>query len=179
MNDTYRQYIFISAMAFMIGIFFFAIYNDWIIFRLPWQGNSATVSSEIVQKKQIMLHYFHGDKWKVEKQELLWRKSGEENIFHLINAWLAVLDEEHITAKKTSLQSALITPSGIVYFSFDHNIMGKEEIIFKKWMLIEGLFKTIVSNDIVVTHAQLLVQHQQLQDMHLDFSMPWPIHGFL
>jgi hypothetical protein len=46
-------------------------------------------------------------------------------------------------------------------------------------MLIEGLFKTIALNNIHVAQVQLLVHHQLLQDAHLDFSLPWPIHGFI
>ena len=98
---------------------------------------------------------------------------------HLINAWLSLLEEEHILTKKTMLQSALITVSGHAYLSFDHNILSKEEIIFRKWMLIEGLLKTIAAHDIAITHVQFLVQHQPLHDAHLDFSLPWPLYGFM
>jgi hypothetical protein len=137
------------------------------------------VPTEIMQKKQVMLHYFHGDKWKMEKQEMLWQHNSEKNIFHLVNTWLALLDEEHITTKKTTLQSALVTPSGTIYLSFDRNVFNKEEMIFKKWMLVEGLLKTIALHNNGITHVQFLVQHQQLVDAHLDFSIPWPVHGFI
>ena len=177
--NAYRRYGIISIATYMSGFLFFAVYHQWIIFSPPWQKNIFVSSSETIQKKQVILTYFHGDKWKAEKQEMLWQESAEKNICHIVNAWLAVLDEEHIIAKKTTLQSALITPSGIAYLSFDHNIFNKEETIFKKWMLIEGLLKTIASTNLSITHVQLLIQHQHLQDVHIDFSMPWPIHGFI
>jgi len=66
-----------------------------------------------------------------------------------------------------------------VYLSFDHNIFAKEETIFKKWMLIEGLLKTLAFNGIAISYVQFLVQHQQLHDAHLDFSLAWPIQGFM
>jgi len=174
-----RSCIIISSASFLAALLFFAIYNQWILFCAPWRNNFITSSSEIIQKKHITHHYFHGDKWKIEKQEMLWTDSTEKNIFHVINAWLALLDEERITTKKTTLQSALVTTSNCAYLSFDHNILGKEETIFKKWMLIEGLLKTVVANGITISHVQFLVQHQPLQDAHLDFSLPWPIHGFM
>lgn len=177
--NNLRLHLTISGVAFIAALLFFAIYNQWIIFYAPWQKNVITSSADIIHKKQIAHHYFHGDKWKSEKQEMLWQESVEKNIFHLINAWLTLLDEEHVTIKKTMLQSAIVTPSGVAYLSFDHNVLGKEETIFKKWMFIEGLLKTIASNDIVITHVQFLVQHQPLQDIHLDFSMPWPLNGFM
>lgn len=125
------------------------------------------------------MHYYHGDKWKAEKQELLWSDSVEQNILQLLNAWFMLLDEEHITPKKTMVQSALISTADCAYLSFDHNIFTKEETIFKKWMLIEGLLKTLVANGILLQQVQFFVQHQQLYDAHLDFSFPWPVHGFL
>lgn len=177
--NTRRSYIIISSAAFVSALLFFAIYNQWILFRAPWSAYYGSDSASVIQKKQVTHYYFHGDKWKTEKQELLWTESIEKNIFQLINAWLTLLDEEHITTKKTMLQSALISTAGCVYLSFDHNILGKEETIFRKWMLIEGLLKTIILHDIPIQNVQFLVQHQPLHDAHLDFSLPWPIHGFI
>lgn len=177
--NTQRLYIITSSAAFLSALLFFAIYNQWILFCAPWSVKNITDTSSVIQKKQVTHYYFHGDKWKTEKQELLWTENIEKNVFQLINAWLTLLDEEHITAKKVMLQSALISTAGCVYLSFDHNILHKEETIFKKWMIIEGLLKTILLNDIPVQQVQFLVQHQQLHDAHLDFSLPWPIHGFI
>src|SRR5579863_805845 len=179
MNYTPRFCIIISSVAFLCAFLFFAIYNQWILFCAPWSTQKITNTSSVIQKKQVTHYYFHGDKWKMEKQELLWTENVEKNIFQLINAWLILLDEEHITAKKIMVLSALISTAGCVYLSFDHNILGKEETIFKKWMVIEGLLKTVLSNNIPIQQVQFLVQHQQLHDAHLDFSLPWPVHGFL
>jgi hypothetical protein len=171
---TQRTYIIISSAAFIAALLFFALYNQLIVVRSSWNVHNIASTSAVIQKKQITMHYYHGDKWKAEKQELLWSQSVEKNILQLLNAWFTLLDEEHITPKKTMVQSALISSAGC-----DHNIFAKEETIFKKWMLIEGLLKTLVLNDIAISHIQFLVQHQQLHDAHLDFSLPWPIHGFM
>lgn len=177
--NTKQLYVLISSSAFLLALIFFGIYNQFILFSIPWNIQNKATTSSVIQKKPIALHYYHGDKWKTEKQELLWSESVEQNIAQLLNAWFTLLDEEHITPKKTMIQSALLSTAGCVYLSFDHNIFGKEDTIFKKWMIIEGLLKTLALNDIVISHVQFLVQHQQLHDAHLDFSLSWPIHGFL
>ena len=174
-----RSYIIISSASFVAALLFFAIYNQWILFYSPFGRQNGASTSSVIQKKQVTHYYFHGNKWKTEKQELLWTSSSEKNIFQLINAWLSLLDEEHVTAKKTMLQSALISAADCVYLSFDHNIIGKQETIFQKWMLIEGLLKTIALNGIVVKQVQFLLQHKPLEDAHLDFSLAWPIQGFI
>jgi len=177
--NTPRIYIILPITTFISGFLFYAIYNQLILFRSPWNSQQMMNVTSIMQKKVATHYYFHGNKWKTEKQELLWTESIEKNVFQLINAWLTLLDEEHITIKKVTLQSALISTAGCVYLSFDHNILNKEDTIFKKWMMIEGLLKTITLNDIAISHVQFLLQHQQLQDPHLDFSLAWPIHGFI
>jgi hypothetical protein len=177
MNEL-KSYSIISGACLCVGLLFCAIYNQWIIFRFPTFVQTATGDTSAITKKQVTHFYFHHEKWKMEKQELLWTENSAKNSEQLINAWLALLDEERITSKKIALQSALISISGNLYLSFDHNIFAKEDPIFKKWMLIEGLLKTLLYNGIAVHHVQFLVQHQQLTDPHLDFSLPWPIHGF-
>lgn len=178
MKNTHL-YTITSAASFCAAVLFFAIYNQWIIFRFPLSAQTELLPSAVIQKKTITHYYFHGDKWKTEKQELLWSEGNEKNIFQLINAWFTLLDEEHILAKKTTVQSVLISTAACAYISFDHNIMGKEDAIFKKWVLIEGLLKTMVINGIAIHHVQFLVQHQPLLDAHLDFSQPWLVHGFI
>lgn len=168
----------IAFSSLLAGILFFALYNQWIIIKLP-SFAPITTNGSLINKKKISLHFFHQDKWKTETQDQLWTESVTKNLSQLINAWLAVLDDERIITKKTVLQSALLSQSGTAYISFDHNILSKEDPLFKKWMIIEGLLKTIRTNDIPIQNVQLLIQHQQLNDPHLDFSMPWPIYGFI
>ena len=179
MNQISRFHLIISSAVFILALLFFALYNQWILFSFPLGGSNTASASSVIQKKQITHYYFHADKWKTEKQEMLWAESTEKNIFHIVNAWLTLLDEEHITTKKITLQSVLISTAGCVYLSFDNNVLGKHDSIFRKWMLIEGLLKTIVLNDIAVQQVQFLVHHKQLHDAHLDFSLAWSIHGFI
>ncbi len=176
--DSLKNYIILSGVSFCMALIFFAFYNQWVVVYIP-RSCDNNIQSIRIQKKQIQHHYFHGDKWKSEKQELLWHTSNEKNIFHLVNTWLALLDEEHVISKKTTVQSVLIDVSGCIYLSFDHAIFGKEDTIFNKWMLIEGLLKTIITSGIVCSRIQFLVQHEPLHDAHLDFSQPWPLHGFM
>ena len=178
MSMNYKQQYGIMCTAiFFCAAIFFAFYNQWIIIRFP-SRDYGVHAQQIINKKQIIHHYFHHNKWKSEKQEILWRDAVDKNIQHLINAWLALLDEERITPKKTVLQSVLISTAGVAYLSFDHNILAKDETIFKKWIIIEGLLKTLVANEIPISHIQFLVQHAVVSDAHLDFSSPWPVQGF-
>ncbi len=177
MNTT-KNYLVLSAVSLIIGIFFFAFYNQIIIIRIP-SFTPIEVTPSVINKKTIALHYFHQDRWKAETHEQLWADSAAKNLSQLINTWLTLLDDERIITKKTTLQSALLSEANTAYLSFDHNLFTKEDPVFKKWMIIEGLLKTIRANISSIQNVQLLVQHQQLQDPHLDFSMPWPLCGFM
>jgi len=174
-----KNYLIVSFLSFIVAIFFFVLYNQHIIIYMPQQKTIQSPARAQHYKKEITLHFFHHDKWVCEKQELLWSDSVTTNSYQLINAWLAILDEERITTKKVTLQAALLSTDKTLYLSFDHNPLSKEETIVKKWMLCEGLLKTIRENSLAVHSVQFLVQHQPLVDYHLDFSSPWLIQGFM
>jgi hypothetical protein len=76
-NIAYR-YIIISIITFICAFFFCALYNHWIICAPAWHSAATITPSEIIHKKQVVLHYFHGDKWKTEKQEMLWQDNTEK-----------------------------------------------------------------------------------------------------
>lgn len=169
----------ICTICTVIGILYFAISHKWILFRYP-SSNTIAYSKPLTKKKQATLFFWQHEKWKSETQDVLWSESIDHNIHTLINTLLNMLEEENILHKKITLQSALLSPSGHeAYLSFDHNPLPKESSTFEKWMIIEGLLKTIRENKIPIQGIQFLVYHQPLCDPHLDYSKPWPIHGFI
>lgn len=173
-----QHYSILSFIALVGGIFFFAIYNKWIIFTISNHIKKEEYAHAI-NKKNVSLFYFTKNKWRSEKSMLLWSHSNAENLSHLIQAWLILLDEEKITSRKINLEAALISQAEVAYLSFDHTLFSKEDALYKKWMLIESLLKTIYEAQLSLCSVQLLVHHQHMQDYHLDFSKPWPIHGFI
>ncbi len=177
--NKFRFYTVLSCITFAFSSVFFAWYHQLIIFTIPSLYSIETPALETIQKKQVSLCYFDTDTWKIEKQDLLWSHDTQKNIINLINSWLSFLEEEKILSKKITLQTALVDKGRCAYLSFDRTLFNKEDTIFKKWMLIEGLLKTIISNDIALYQIQFLVQHTTLSDAHLDFSSPWPMHGFI
>lgn len=177
MNIT-KQYILICIFFLFGGILFCGFYNQWIIIQLPTFTTKKNDAS-LINKKKVTLHFYHKDKWKTETQEQLWTDTVSKNLVQVINSWLALLDEERIIPKKVSLESALISQASTAYISCDHTFFSKEDSIFKKWMLIESLLKTIRENGIPIQDVQFLVHHQPLQDPHLDFSQPWQTIGFI
>jgi hypothetical protein len=177
MHST-KKYSIISCISFFTAILFCALYNQWVIITIPSHNKIDYLQNSAISTKKITLHYVHHEKWHKEQQELLWSDNITKNTQQLINAWLTLLDEERVVPKKITLQAALLSTSQTLYISFDHNPLAKEDAIFKKWMFIEGLLKTVRKNNIAIQHVHFLVQHQPLIDYHLDFSMPWPVKGF-
>ncbi len=160
------------------GALLFAYQYEWIIIRLPQSTHIPEQQTKI--KRIAQLHYWQDHRWHTETEELIWSGQTMQTIHQLVTNWLSLLDAEQITPKKITLQSTSIAPNNQdVYISFDRNPFAKEWSIHTKLMLIEGLLKTIRSNNIEISHISFLIHHQPLQDPHLDFSVPWPIFGFL
>lgn len=180
-----KQSIGISVTCFIIGLLLYAIQQEWIILNVPYKKKSGesqafftTVPTK--QQKQAALWYWQREAWHHETSALVWASCSAQNIHYLINSWLAVLHDEKITAKKIALQAAAFNNSGNeLYLSFDRSLFSKESTTYDKWMLIEGLLKTIRENDITPHAVRFLIDHQPMTDSMLDFSNPWPLAGFI
>lgn len=184
MNQYYFYHIAIACLASLcIGIFLFAYLNGYIIFKYPsYKTDIKTYKQQLdVTRKVITFHYWHNQKWHTEKTELIWHSNDiGQNITYLLNSWFTWLEEEHMITKKITVQTVLLsTDTQHAYISFDRNPFDKQQSTYNKWMLIESLLKTIREVNVSLNHITFLVHHQPLKDMHLDFTNPWPIHGFL
>ena len=177
-----RSYIILCATALISGFIFFAIMNSWIIIRIPG-FYSLTYDAQMHQfsyKKEVALHFYQNQGWYSEKMDIIWSDDRNLALIELIKAWLLLCHEEKVCSKKINLESVLLDQhQSTAYVSFDSSFFTKQQTIFEKWMFIESLLKTINTNLNGISTVALLVHHCPLQDMHLDFSKPWPIQGFI
>lgn len=167
--------------AFTLGIVVYAFYNKWILFNLPlFHTTIAVPHSEMLERKNISI-YLPDEKFsKQERREVLWSKYPQDSAEYLVNAWLALLDEEEVIKKKTTLQTvATAHDNQQLLISFDRLPFNEEASTREKWFSIESLLKTIRTVCPTFKEVAFLVHHQPAEDAHLDFSKPWPIGGFL
>lgn len=173
----------ISGITCMLGMCMFAYFNQWIIIRLPFTSSSDTYqysSATNIKKKQITLFFWKHNRWQQESTEIVWHNEKNAQLYHLVTAWLSLLEDESLIQGEIFLQSVLISASSQeAYLSFDRDFLPQQDPLFNKWMLIESLLKTISYNGIGITHVRFLIQHTPYVDYHLDFSNAWPIGGFL
>lgn len=169
-----------TALIFLlIGSIVCIYYHSLVIIRWPWHHTQNKLHHHAI-KKPVILHYWHHGSWLTEKNNLIMSNDTSQSVAYLINTWLTFLDEEKIMNKKVELQTAAISPTGHeLFLSFDRSPFDLQQSIYEKWMWIESLLKTIKAYDATIDHVRILVRHKPLHDMHLDFSNPWPIHGFL
>ena len=187
MNNT-RAYWYGASICLLGGVLFYALHQDWLLFFCShrWAPKLCTMSSRGTDKhgahaarRKATLIFWHHDRWEKEMVDLVWPTDTAQAITYLLNSWLTLLDEEHITEQKITVQSVLLANNGTqALISFDRTPLAKESSTCAKWLLLEGLLKTIRENGIAITNVVFLVRHQPLRDYHLDFSNPWPIDGF-
>ena len=135
---------------------------------------------DIALRKKVKLYYHKGEKFLFEEKALVWFSDKAENLKHLINSWLLFLHGERIINKKIYLESVGLDKTDLqVYLSFDATPIDREWSIFNKWRFVESLFKTIRSSGLGIKSIVFMSGHNTLEDDHLDFSVPWPIEGFL
>jgi hypothetical protein len=156
----------------------YAVHQEWIIIHLPHNKNTR-VTQKKPSNQTIILWWWHAGHWKHEKTQIIGTTSTQDLVYQVLQSWLALMKEEKKINAITTLQSVAITSTDHAYISFDHNPLPQETSLYEKWMIVEGMLKTMRENKLSVRAIILLVNHQILQDRHLDFSCPWPTEGFL
>ena len=176
-NNTY---FLLAIICFITGFILIALQKNLIILNFEPNFSTTNPAKTSCYKKTVALYFWKNNSWQTEKNEILWSADQAHNIHNLVQNWLSLLDEEKLVLIKIDLQSTILTQNNqTVYLSFDHNLLSKELSTYQKILLIESLLKTLRANQISVPNIQFLVNHQILNDPHLDFSYPWPIVGFM
>ena len=182
----YKFYIFISTFVFLLfGATLFLINREFLIVKWSWGGFSDiedldNTKKNLILRKSINLYYYKDEKFNTESINTVWFTSKSENLKHIINNWLSFLHDERILNKKVYLESASLSESEQdVFLSFDQVPFLRDWSIFNKLCLIESLLKTINKVNLGVQKIIFLVDHQVMEDDHLDFSQSWPVDGFL
>jgi hypothetical protein len=176
------SYAIISGTCLVLGALIYAYLQGWIIIHGHLYTNleQSKELQKTVSKKKVKLTGWNYDRWNIEDTVLIAPSDKQQALYYLVTRWLSFLYEEHLIHKKVMLQTVLLSSNGHdAYLSFDKNILSKEWSTHQKWMVIEGLLKTLRDNGMAVTQVTFLVNHKPLNDAHLDFSNPWPTTGFL
>lgn len=167
--------LFFGALgsSFIAGIFFFCIYQEWLI--VYWnKPHTITRSEHSSQKKTVTLYRPHHDGWTTEAVELLMPSHEQDSMKVLLNAWLSWLTEEQILSKKVQIESILYSPSGYeLYLSFDQTPFVAHWSIRQREQFLYALLKTLRKNGCTASLLYFLVHHKSLQDPHFDCSQAW------
>lgn len=171
--------IFCGAM----GMLFHAYQKEWIILMLPHQTIQTTDSPQeqhtTCVQKTITLYFFAHEQWHKEQTTIIWSADAASTVKTITNCWLTLLEDEKIIDSDTQLISAVITPAKELFLSFNKDLCNPQDATYKKLMIIHALLKTLHENKMPIQSVRLLVHHQTLNDDHLNFSISWPITGYV
>lgn len=184
MTIEQKLLLFIVIGCFFLGLLTLLVKRHWLIVHwVPAYTRSdvsvSQSSKHIVHRKKIALYYWKEDGLKREVDSFVWRGDVAEDLKVIVGSWLSFLYEERVLPKRVGLESiALGKSKHELFLSFNHYPFVRSWSIRNKWQLLNGLCRTIVGLNLGVQTILFLVNHEQMQDDHLDFSQPWPVDGF-
>ena len=179
--SKHKYPILISLACFFLGMTVLLVKRSWLIVHwVPGYARSeASVSSSskhIVHRKDVTLYYWKDGKVKKEIDSCICGAGKAEDIKLVVGNWLSFLYEERVLGKRVGIQSVALSASEQeAFFSFDHVPFAREWSIRKKWQLLDGLCRTIAALDLEIQSVLFLVNHEHMNDDHLDFSQPWVV----
>lgn len=171
-----KSLYFLCIALFILSILFFAWFNEFIIIN-PRRSFLMNTHEMSATKKKAAL-YFYKNEWQEDFVHLLLSENEVLNAQLIIGRWLENAFEETILKKKISVQSTFITADKELIISFDQPLFSKESSTFEKWMIIEGILKSLADTIPNIKKVRFLINHQAINDPHLDFTNAWPIKGF-
>jgi hypothetical protein len=171
-------YSWLALITFFVAVFIYAYNTSLIIIRSPQNPFSLITNGTQSRTKKITCYAWQRGQWHTEEKEVVMIDDNLDlSCFNSVSTWLSYSNEE--SARHTTLETACVTTSGLALISFEDHPFTKEMAIIDKLYWVEGLLKTIRESGIKIQEVQFLVQEKPLLDTHLDFSIPWPIIGFL
>ena len=177
----YLTTMWLVISSFIIGIILYAYQKEWIIIIPPYarvMHESESIHKEL-QHQKIVLFFFKHKQWHKEHVNIIWSSDACHNAKTIANNWLMLLEDEKIIDKDIQVISAVISPSKELFISFNKEPFHKQDATYTKLMIIQGLLKTLQENKIPVQSVRFLIHHQPLPDDHLNFSISWPLSGFI
>ena len=176
----YDTIIIAALCASIAGIVTYAWFNNWLI--IAYQPcRTHTMEQSSIDMQPITIYYalpYHRD-YSTEERTIITPEQEHERAFRIIQQWLAVLDESYILDRPCTVQSVSPSPTGhILYISFDRIPCNEHDAAYAKWRIIESALQSLYYNGITTQSIHFLVHHQPIEDYHLDFTRPWPLHGF-
>jgi hypothetical protein len=176
--------IIIMLICLTVGSIFYAYQKEWIILLLPNQTASYEIQDRqndipTYTQQKIILYFWKDEQWHTEFNSVIWSSDFAMNSKRIINNWITLLEDEKIIDSDIQLVSAIINSHKEMFLSFNKDIFNMQSSTYTKLMIIHGLLKTIHHNKIPVQSIRLLIHHQIVLDDHLNFSIPWPINGYI
>jgi hypothetical protein len=173
------KFLILLFSCILFGALFYAWHAKWIIITFPTSSkNHQEVDSCI--KKNVQLYHWFAHKWVQESTEILWTSQEAINAQQLIQVLLELLAEDYAIKKKSSVSHVIRTYNNQQLIIFlDQAPFTKNISIHTKLMIIESMLKTLRENGITTPFITFFVGQQPLQDQHLDFTIAWPLQGFL
>jgi hypothetical protein len=175
----------LAIVSFLVlGIVIFIIQRGLLI--VEWAINPniaqqlASTQQNVSTQKKLTFFFVKDNTLQKDEISLIWKDNDSvENLKNLINNWLSFLQDEKILHKSVAVEDVAISSIGQeAYISFDRSPLHSEWSIRKKWLLVEGLLKTIHNAELDIKFAILLVNQKPMEDEQLDFSQPLPVDGF-
>lgn len=186
---------YVSALFFITGAFVFCLRNDWIILNFP-KKEYKDIVQPAASRRECKIYYYKDGKFSFDKRAIVWKKSLSSDLTQIVNAWLDTIYEEQVANFRSSLGN-ILQSNNQIYISFENKIIGNDWSINKKWTLIESLLKTIQDasckdsslqgeplqdeslQDASLQEIFFFVKNKPMDDEHLDFTVAWPIDGFI
>jgi hypothetical protein len=164
-----------------LGLIIYASFNEWIIFRNPWENPLASSAlTTHLCKKNVSLFFWRYERWHKETVTLSLAPQEQEQIVAILQTWLSEAFQLRVIDKPCTLESALIdTRHQCLYLSFSTCPFNTQKATVEQLSMLESMLKTIqLMGYPNINSVQFLVNHTLIKHPHINLSKPVNLTGF-
>ncbi|MCK4499155.1 hypothetical protein KAU11_01510, partial [Candidatus Babeliales bacterium] len=151
----------VGAACFFIGVFTYLVYNDIVIIKFLPQ--TSRIEKTYLQgfsgnrEKTVILYTPVLDRKPLETK-IVWNDNDKnENLFQVISVWFKRMYVGSFLSCDIRVLSTACC-RGDVYLSLSEGFLGNNWSIYKKWVCIEGLLKTVKKAFPLLNFVQFLIK---------------------
>lgn len=175
-----KKYAILCGASLVLSALVYALFHDYIIINYPAYSVTMLAQRKNATKKRVNLYVWAHEKLTDEPADILWSDNTLDALTYLVRGWLQTAQQEGAIDHTNSIQTVMLSLShNELFISFEKPLFAQEAATFDKLMMVESLLKTVRETGSRVQEIRFLVQQQEMNDPHLDFSNSWPVEGFV
>lgn len=125
--------------------------------------------------KFVKLHYYGQDGWHTQEIKAVWHPHEAVNAATLLTQLAQILLAEKLIAKQLTITTFTDNSGRFLYIDCNRSPVAHDASIDTKIAIMQSFARTIGNECPTIQALYILVNHEPIEEIDLDLTIPWPV----